>query len=63
MSFRCGNCNVPQGHGVSPVRRVTRIRHKEYLGGGQGWEIAKEALVCEPCKDKVADVSPKKVTA
>jgi hypothetical protein len=63
LSFKCGNCDVPQDHGVKPIRRVTQIRHKDYVGGGQGWEVAKETLVCEPCKDKVQDVSPKKETA
>lgn len=62
MSFRCGNCDVAQEHGVSPIRRVTEIRQKDYVGGGQGWEIAKEALVCAPCKEQVKDVSPKKAT-
>jgi hypothetical protein len=49
MSFRCGECDKRVDAGVKPVRKVTKIRDKNYLGGGQGWEIAQEKRLCVPC--------------
>lgn len=60
MSIRCGNCNDKVGHGEKPIRRVIKIRDKNYLGGGQGWEIAKELLLGKCCKDRVP-MTPEKV--
>jgi hypothetical protein len=53
MSFRCGNCNGKVEHGEKQIKRVTKIREKNYLGGGQGHEIAKELLIGKCCKDRV----------
>lgn len=61
MSFRCGNCNEPQVSGTRPIRRVTKIREKSYLGGGHGWEVAKELGLCSPCTNSVRDVAPRSV--
>ena len=60
MSFRCGNCNGKVEHGERPIRRVTKIRAKTYLGGGHGFEIAKEVALGKCCKDRVP-VTPEKV--
>ena len=49
MAFRCGQCDKPQVAGTLPVKRVTQTRVKHYVGGGTGWEIVKEVLLCEPC--------------
>lgn len=52
MSFRCGNCNDKVAAGILPVRKVTKIRDKNYLGGGQGVEIVQEKILCKPCGDR-----------
>lgn len=49
MSFRCSKCNAAQDHGVKPVRKTLKKRRKSYTGGGVGWEIVKEANLCDPC--------------
>ncbi len=64
MSFRCGNCNdavrvTQETPRPTPVRRVTQIRHKDYVGGGQGWEIVKEKQLCATCGEATTDMSPK----
>jgi len=58
MSFRCEECNV---HAKKPVRTTILKRHKEYSkrfgedgktvidGGGVGWEIHQEKLLCSVC--------------
>lgn len=53
MAFRCGNCAKPQDAGTVPVRVVTETRRKLYDGGGRGWEIVKEKLLCKPCGETV----------
>lgn len=49
MSFRCGECDKAQDHGVKPVKKVTKFRAKSYTGGGVGWEIVQEKNLCDPC--------------
>lgn len=53
MSFRCTNCNEaqPGDHNgdPKPIKHITKKRHKSYVGGGQGWEIVKEAHLCGTC--------------
>lgn len=61
MSFRCSNCSEAQEAGIKPVRRVTKIRDKDYVGGGRGWEIAKEVMLCAACTSRVPDAAPKSV--
>lgn len=61
MSFRCDDCGAAQVAGTKPVKRVSRIREKTYVGGGHGWEIAKEKALCAPCGDRAAGTPPEKV--
>ena len=52
MAFRCDFCGEPQAGGMSPVRVVTKIRHKG--AGGYEWkgtEIAEEKNSCVTCHD------------
>lgn len=61
MSFICDNCNAPQESGTKPIRRVTKIREKSYVGGGFGWEIEKEVLLGKCCETSVKDARPLEV--
>jgi len=49
MSFRCSKCKEAQKSGTAPIRVVVEKRDKSYFGGGLGWEIVREANLCEPC--------------
>ena len=49
MSFRCGKCSEQVEPNIRPVKVVVEKRHKDYVGGGHGWEIGKELGLCIPC--------------
>lgn len=68
MSFHCANCGTI---GQKPIQVVIQARPKTYPQrfnrdneeidkGGEGWEIAREALVCTPaCADVLSQPSKK----
>jgi hypothetical protein len=56
--YRCKICGTVSQPKVSANKVVLSTRPKEYLDANgyhisDGWEIVKEALVCNACKDVV----------
>lgn len=51
--FRCQNCGSVIGPGVSPIKIITDRREKTYTNSAgylvRGWEIVREAQVCQAC--------------
>lgn len=55
MAFKCDKCGAAQESGTKPIRSITKKRRKSYMGGGAGWEIAKEDRLCLPCSKSQAE--------
>jgi len=61
MSFRCEKCGQAQPPRSKPIMKVIETRNKFYPrieiddeiidGGGSGWEIAKEIMICRRCDE------------
>ena len=50
--FRCDSCKKSIGPSIPVIFKVTEKREKVYINDGiqsKGWEIVKEAKLCEPC--------------
>lgn len=51
--FNCAGCKTVQPAGTKAFRVVVEKRLKVYADGSKGWEIAKEANLCEHCYNAI----------
>ena len=60
--FHCDRCKSLVGPKVEGHRVVAEVRERNYPtengDSRRGWEIAREALLCTPCKDSFKSVIP-----
>jgi len=47
--FKCESCKETQPPKIKPHRVVLQKRKVTYNNGGRGWEIIKEANICDEC--------------